>query len=167
MRSNLESPRRHAANESPRAAAEVATRLAVVLAASFVLEGCLLIGLGIGAAVPRYQEKWYTAAANPEELPKGRGVEVTAITGLGQEQIDGSLEGVKDGKLVVDSGYGTRTIPLDHVMTIRLRDGSYWATGLIMGAVVDAVVVVLAVSALSSLGPTFPAWDFNLASPRQ
>jgi len=164
MRSNLESPRRHAAKESPRAAADSATRLAVVLAASFVLEGCSLIGMGIGAAVPRYQDMPYRATTTPDELPMGRDVEVTAVTGLGQEQIDGAIDSVHDGKLVVDSGYGPRTISLDHVRTIRLRDGSYWATGLVMGAVVDAVVLACIVTGLSSLGPTFAPLDFNLPS---
>ena len=166
MRSNLQSPPHRAAKEWPRAAAERGTRLAFLLAASFALEGCSLIGLGIGAATPRYQELPRRAAANADELPKGEVVEITAVTGLGQEQIDGSVEGVRDGKLLVDSGYGTRTIPLDHVMTVRVREGSYWAAGLAAGAVIDAVVLPCVVVGLSRLGPTFPAWDLSPASAR-
>lgn len=117
--------------------------------------GCSLIGAGIGSAVPRYET---VDARRRVEL--GEDLRVVLLRPHraddlmprdGGGHVDGRYAGIHDGvlSLTVDGQAEPREIPLTDVAELRVRQGSYWTTGLVIGGAVDATFIVVALVAAS------------------
>lgn len=129
----------------------------LILVCASCSTGCVFgpIGLGIGAAVPRWERE-----VSPEKLqsyPAGLDLDVALRPGAsadGTGHLTGLYGSVSNSGLVVQTGRQMRTIPLQDVQGVDVRAGSYWAAGLVVGIVIDAVLTALVVGALL-LGPTW------------
>lgn len=135
---------------------------ALALLALFLLQGCTLIGVGIGASIPRVER---VAPQDAKSLPTNIEVEVEAKTGddvssgsraAPIRHIAGNLDSVEGGYIFVASADGkhTRDIPLDRVTELRVDRGTYWLAGLCLGAAIDFAVVVVTYALVTSIpGP--------------
>jgi hypothetical protein len=114
--------------------------LIMVLAGAVVLSGCSLIGLGIGAAVPKYSER-----VDSSMLPAGTRVLVTEDIG---RKTQGTLVSATNGDVTVDEGgaRGRQTMRGE----VRKRDGTYWASGLAAGLLVDCLLTTAAIFYVAS-----------------
>jgi hypothetical protein len=130
--------------------------ISAVAASCAALGGCTLVGAGIGSAVPRYERT--TNRTRPIDL--GEEIRVVLLRSPsasdilprdGGGHVDGRYAGIHEGLLAVtiDGRVEPREIPLTDVDEVRVRDGSYWLTGLIVGGSVDATLIVLAAVAAS------------------
>jgi len=155
-----------------------AALFAVVLSAGST-EACSLVGLGVGAATPKYQSLPERPADTwMEELHSGDIIRVRRhvvqsyeTAGLGtSEWIDGRYEGIRDQKLLILVD-GSRElepaeIPLTDVTDVKVRRGSHWVTGLLVGAVVDAVVVgFVAATTVGHLNVNLGGGNWSGAAP--
>jgi len=107
--------------------------LLLLVCSSFGCTGCSLIGLGIGSAIPKWEDD--VAPKSLEWNGKGEKpvVEVRAD--------DEGREGPPG--LVVTTAGGERRIPLPDVQRVDVHTGSYWAEGLGVGAAIDLTVAIL------------------------
>lgn len=125
--------------------------LACVLAALALafLSGCSVIGLCVGAAVPMYKP---VEPAHAESIPPGTDVEIEASaprSGDPTEHVTGKLASVDGGHLSVVSPDDNHVhdVRLGRVRELNAKTASYWPVGLFAGALIDVVVVALAVTA--------------------
>lgn len=124
-------------------------RYAIACVAAPALGGCTLVCAGIGASTPR----WST-------VPDGGAVPYESDVRVETEQrqlkrhVSGKFLGFENkdvgghpvSVIVLDTPKGERRIPMSKVSAVEVQDGSYWATGMAIGAAMDvAVVVVVAV----------------------
>jgi hypothetical protein len=130
----------------------------VLLAAGLVAlaamcTGCGAIGLGLGAATPRYvtseEETVIVSTSGAASSPNaGEYVRVwDHRASAGPDVAEGRYGGVRDG---VSTEAGQRAIPLDEVQEIslrrqaRVRRGTYWAKGLAIGVAIDSTLTLAA-----------------------
>jgi hypothetical protein len=139
----------------------------LVLVCAPCATGCGLIGLGLGAAVPTWEEVppdavWantHVGGAIDVHLRAG------AATREGAESVSGSYGGQEDvpmntaeapmpraGRLLVSTGGTTRRIPFEDISRVDFRSGSYWSTGLTLGVAIDAVVATMLVAFVVTSG---------------
>lgn len=113
--------------------------------------GCSLIGLGIGAAVPRWKRDVGTSYV--ETYPESRVAVYTAedlppVVGWYERTIK-----VDSGSyLVLETDDGRRTIPYVKAQRVDLRSGSHWDEGLAIGLVPDIAALIVAGWAITRLG---------------
>jgi hypothetical protein len=108
--------------------------------------GCSAIGLGIGAATTRPEQVIVTPTGPLPEDVRYEKVRVGyRADDRKDEWIEGRYQGVRDGTLISSNDTGEHAIPLTSVREVRVKGGSYWATGLIVGAVIDVALVVITV----------------------
>jgi len=135
--------------------------------------GCTLIGLGIGAAVPRWERdvppeniESYRVEGKPldVDVQLRPGVSATAhVHGsfAGAKLVDlgemASPAGVVHGvRLVVATDEGERRIKFQDVQRLDVRRGSHWLTGLKVGVAVEVTLLVtLAAILLVATGGAF------------
>lgn len=100
--------------------------------------GCTLVGLGIGAAVPRYE---------PGSPAEGDRIRVG--------EVEGRYEGVRGDDLVVTTDGGPRRIAKREAGAVEVAKGSSWKTGLVVGGFIDAVLLttLIATAATADYGP--------------
>jgi hypothetical protein len=135
--------------------------LACFLALVLSQPGCTFIGAGIGAAIPRHE------TVDPHDMKPGSDVRLHLDSG---EYVDGryvTTGGEYDGVILSDASVhtmGAGSAYLDEVshyavvpeesITGAESNGSYWATGLLVGLLVDVALVAAAVAVMSSFeGP--------------
>jgi hypothetical protein len=115
--------------------------------------GCSAIGLGIGAAIPRFdvtdhEIEMRVTDGQPSPLPAVGDDTRVWVTWREDVWAKGLYQGVRDGEVIVSNDKGEYAIALGAisemrvVRRVRVRRGSYWLTGLAMGAVIDALVLV-------------------------
>lgn len=115
--------------------------------------GCSAIGLGIGAAIPRFdttdhQMEVRVTDDQPSPLPAVGDDTRVWVTWRQDLWAKGLYQGVRDGEVIVSNDKGEHAIPLGAISEMRVvhrarvRRGSYWVTGLAMGAVIDTIVIV-------------------------
>jgi hypothetical protein len=151
----------------------VALLLVTLLQAS---AGCTLIGTGIGSAFSRYENvaspphldeapptapPSYGDQAPPIAPPSYKiavepGEELKVVRASDHREFSGIFGGIRGDELVlVGDGrtrYVWRTMPVlaaikvTDIELIRVRRGSYWATGTVVGAVLDTIAIVSVVA---------------------
>jgi hypothetical protein len=128
--------------------------------ALFALEGCTVLGLGVGSSMPKYRP---VALESAPALPERTEVEIETTDSLQvgasgpymrfPRIVDGQAAGVLRGDIILEHrafpSVVTR-IPLEKVKVLRVQEGSYWAEGLGVGAVVDVVATVTILVVASS-----------------
>jgi hypothetical protein len=105
--------------------------LFALVVVSFVASGCTLLGAGIGAAIPRYE--------NVDGANAGARLRVEADNG---QDFEGTVTSTRGESLVLATPEGSYELPLDH---LRRRAGTYASTGAAIGGVIDAVCVIASV----------------------
>jgi hypothetical protein len=123
----------------------------LTLVLGVIVSGCSLIGLGIGAAVPKYSER-----VDPRTLPAGARVLVTEV-GLVETNgtfVSASNANARNADVTIDADQKRITIRGE----VRRRDGTYWEDGLTVGVVIDFALLVaggilaaVAMTALSNM----------------
>ncbi|HSQ64613.1 MAG TPA: hypothetical protein VLM85_15425 [Polyangiaceae bacterium] len=106
--------------------------LALLLLASLALSGCTLIGLGIGAAVPKYTPV--------DSASAGTRVRVTTDEGA---TVEGTVEKNEASGLVVRGEGQTYQLPLDRIRQLEERT-SHLRTGAAVGGAIDGMCLVAA-----------------------
>ena len=144
----------------------------VALAMTPILGGCSLVGAGIGSAVPRYETATPTRSLHLDEeirvvlyrrsSPNESNEPNDVVPRGGGERVDGRYAGIRSGVLsvYVEGRVEPREIPLTEISEIRVRNGTYWATGLIAGGAVDATLLTLVIVAVTQAGDT----QYNIGS---
>ena len=137
------------------------TMLVAMLAFAPALSGCSFIGLGIGSAVTTYetvQPPYETGLAPGDEVrvlvaPPSPSAETPSVTRL-PRSVTGKYAVVRDDALVLDvTRRRSRAIPLRDVQKVELVTGSEWATGLLVGALLDVIAAsTLAIVVSSAYG---------------
>ncbi len=110
----------------------------VLLGAScFLVSGCSLIGLGIGASTPKYEQ------TSLEDAVVGDHVFVEKY----DEDIEGTLASVDSmgGSLELSRRNEPHRalIPKEQIEKLSRRKGSYWAMGLGLSMAIDFTVIVV------------------------
>ena len=129
--------------------------LAVGLAGASM--GCTLAGLGIGSAVPRWQETTPADVRPGEDVRVASGSvpcdQVPENTSCGTQWTRGRLLDTRerDRELVLDTEDGARTFAGPRA--IEVTRGSQWARGLLVGAALDLFVVVTLVTVAATSPP--------------
>ncbi len=117
---------------------------ALFIVTSFVLSGCTFIGMGIGAAVPRYTE-----TSNPSE---GDTVRITTQDG---EQVQATLDAKNGNVLTLSNGY---ELPFEKIRKMERRSNNL-ARGAAIGGVIDTVItvalVIVTASTFSHIGSAY------------
>jgi hypothetical protein len=107
------------------------------------LLGChTAIGAGIGAVIPKYERG---VPPSDESLTEGTAVRVMLKPEVaGAEKFDGDYVGMQDDKLTLQMPTQPHliTIPKGQIGEVQKRLGSYWLEGLLIGAVVDAGIMI-------------------------
>jgi hypothetical protein len=134
------------------------TLLLVILAVQNA--GCTLIGMGIGSAIPRYEYQPGPPIVGPEyEIAVEPGREIEVVRASDHQEFRGTFQGVTRGDLVaaVPVSVATPRDPFAPPKTervaikvtdierlqVRERTGSHWATGAIVGAVLDTISIAV------------------------
>lgn len=124
----------------------------------FGSSGCSVAGFYVGSSTPRYERitvstsslEWRDQIRYGEQIgirPKQNGSRE-----IGQSAApwrDGVYEGIDDDVLAISTVDGPDRIPLVDIDEVRVRRGSHWATGVLVGALVDAVIVGCIVASLT------------------
>ena len=128
-------------------------RIAILALASLALgalEGCTFVGLGIGAAIPNFER---VAVEQAPSIPKDTEVAIRSsvlveVDGRPTVDVSGQVDRVEEGKLLLRSAWfpeGVARIPLDKIRTLDVQKNTYWAVGLGVGVVMDALLVTTAI----------------------
>ena len=102
--------------------------------------GCTLIGMGVGAAAGGNVDRYSTVTPNDPLPPPRSQVRVRVSPGNTEERIKGRFAGVCDGALIVLNDSGEHAIALEAVRDLRVKNGTYWRTGLGTGAAIGGTV---------------------------
>ncbi len=116
---------------------------ALLLFGLLAVSGCTLIGMGIGAAVPKYTPV-HSASA-------GTSVRVTTDDGA---SVEGTIEKTEADAILVHGEGQTFRLPLDRIRDLEKRT-SHLGTGAAVGGVIDGVCVVAALVALFFAAESF------------
>jgi hypothetical protein len=120
---------------------------AVVLALSLASGGCTVAGTAIGAASPRYERaNWPRDGVElgTEIRVRQRSVGADAVE---VREIDGRYGGIRDGWMsVTDHDGREHEVAVRDIVDLRVRNGSHWQKGLLLGAAADAVIVTAAIA---------------------
>jgi len=132
--------------------------MAVPGSVSFCSLGCTLIGMGVGAAIPRASET--ETPMQVEAVPPGSDVTVVYYRpvderGGGYMQVAGTYRGTDDGKAIVEHGDKSYLIPVSRIQETRARPytSNYWREGAIAGGIIDLSVVAYVVWMGTQTGP--------------
>lgn len=116
--------------------------------------GCTLVGLGIGAAIPKkqtYEEKGgFTAgervarAFDDEKIDPGDAIEVDTFGPPAPRRVEGTVEGIDPRAHVLGISSGSRVdaIELERIRRARVEHGSHWMTGMFVGLGADSVAAL-------------------------
>jgi len=129
--------------------------LLVVVCASLCSTACTLLGAGIGANTPRWEE-----GVSTEKLAScaeaGGSLEVRlrpAAAAYGPDRLRGACGSLDAENVVVVTDQGERRIPLRDIARVDLRRGNYVTTGLAVGLLIDAVSFVALAAILYANDP--------------
>jgi hypothetical protein len=120
---------------------------AVVLAGALGSAGCSVAGAAFGATTPRYEHtEWPRSNVELGSRVRVRtrnvGADSASIT-----DVEGRYGGVRDGLLsVTDEDGREHELPIRDIGGLRVRNGSYWKEGLLLGTAADAILVVTVVA---------------------
>jgi hypothetical protein len=113
----------------------------------WLLSGCTVIGLGIGAAVDHHVDRpRYTTSENAQNIPPGSAVRVTLTSG---DTLRGKFIGLRtlsaEQQFMMQSNRQTVGIPLENIQRIYAspRRTYYWGLGAVIGLAVDAALVTV------------------------
>lgn len=98
------------------------------------LSGCGLVGLGIGAAIPKYERV-------RADSPLDRGTRVELRTAPHGEWTKARYESSGERALTIDTDDGWRDVPLEEVKEMRIQRGTYWLPGMLFGGLLDIAVI--------------------------
>jgi hypothetical protein len=143
-----------------------AARLAILSLAAIALtslEGCTVIGYGVGAATPRYEP---VALGSAQSIASGTDVDIEmasvseVITTDGYvartpKTFVGQARGVERGDFLFSSlATGVSRIPMTDIRELRVKShGNYSTEGLVVGMLVDVAVVAGLIVAVSNYHP--------------
>jgi hypothetical protein len=122
--------------------------LPVILSMSLATSGCTLAGVAIGAATPRYERTESPRQEGIVDLGTQIRVRVRSVgsDSVVIEEIDGRYGGIRDGWMsVTDADGHEHELPVSDIVELRVRSGTEWKKGLLLGAAADAVLVMAAV----------------------
>ncbi len=102
--------------------------LLLMLLATWLLSGCTFIGLGVGAATPRY--------VPTETVSVGDDVRVDT----GSTEVSGDVIGTSPSSVGIASGGRVIDVPRKTIKTIERRSGTNWLMGLGIGFAIDATL---------------------------
>lgn len=126
----------------------------LVVVAMPALSGCTLVGLGIGASTPSYEQVPPPYAS----IEPGRDVRLTTTPVRSEEpwpppHVYGRFRSADEGAVVLED----RTIPRRDVERVDVRTGTYWKTGLLVGACFDVTLAIsiAVIASNASFAPHF------------
>lgn len=154
-----------------------ALSLFLVLVILSTCSGCTLVGLGIGAAIPKKTTygvsegqpigETLRAAAVREDLEVGDDMDVTVqpapatppeapdigppIAVRIPRVVSGRFHSLDPSRLRLDGEDYFAEVPLERIEKVRVAHGSHWLGGMFFGLACDGVVASVALSILLSL----------------
>lgn len=114
----------------------------VVLAETF--RGCTFVGLGVGAAIPRSRDV-------PKDEWASLGYRSHVELEVEGQVYGGRFRQIWEGRVFVETSQGVQSFSLERIDEVETRTGTYWATGLVIGLLVDALLAAVIVDGFSSL----------------
>ena len=145
----------------------------LVLVILSTCSGCTLVGLGIGAAIPKkttYEVsegepigETLRAAAVREDLEVGDDMDVTVQPAPAAPEIgppiavriprvvSGRFHSLDPSRLRLDGEDYFAEVPLERIEKVRVAHGSHWLGGMFFGLACDGVVASVALSIILSL----------------
>jgi len=125
-----------------------------VIACCLGCSGCTLVGMGIGATVPRYEPM--STPSSVEDCPAGTKVSMKMVDGT---SIDGTVVSQPYPLVVRDYDTGkSTTVDTPNVQVAERKVGTWWGTGALVGATVDVAVILIGAMALSTRGTWGPSF---------
>jgi hypothetical protein len=131
-----------------RMRALVTSQVGIVLLAA-ASQGCSVVGLGVGAAIPRYED---LRPATFEHVSPGDELRVTTEDGRTSE---GKFVGASTERAILSTDKGTRTLENAHVAGVERRIGSQAGAGFGLGFVLDVTMIGMGAIALHGQKPQF------------
>lgn len=125
-------------------------RALVLLLSLVTMSGCSAAGYCIGASTPHYEHHTVSASSLrwSDEVHQGEEIGFRARRRGSREIGDdaapwrnGIYEGIDDDTLAISTSDGPDRIPLVDIDEVRVRRGTEWVTGTLVGALVDAIIV--------------------------
>ncbi len=113
--------------------------LLLLLVATWLLSGCTFVGLGVGAATPRY--------VPTETVSAGDDVRVDT----GSAEVTGDVVATNPSGLAIATGERVIEVPHKTTKAIKRRSGTNWFTGLAIGFAIDVTVTIVSMSAAAAV----------------
>jgi len=124
--------------------------VASILVSVTALQGCGVIGLGIGLESPKTEtiESRGIAVVEP-----GTEMEIVVETGVGRTTtIRGLFASVSEDVIVLETPEGQFAVNRHWVRRVTIDAGTQWAKGMLVGGAVDAGVLLVALLLAGGVG---------------